>query len=254
MQTLEMRFDEARPVAANERSDAIGSLLPYLKHSGQILSSEFPTIREEQGWRVFVLAPESTSLSSAHHSRYVRQALDRIAALGIEVVISNRGHDPESEDVCSCERSPWLFLFTTFISIEPPLRCGRCFGVLPHYRFATKDGEHYDLNCWQSAYQACGTLEIGSDTGERFANREMSDPHSSLSKHGRDVCAQYSKISGVPVYYYLYRGKGRSLASERRRSCPLCNGQWLLDAPHFLFDMKCDTCRLLSNVGWNVRL
>ena len=253
MHTLEIRFSESRPVDAEERSHAVGSLFGCLRQTGQILNSEFPTIREAKGCRVFVLAPEANSLSSEHHNKYVQQAFNRIAALGIEIEIFDRGHDPESEKICSCERPNWLVLFTTFISIEPPLRCGDCFGVLPLYRLATVDGEHYDLNRWQSAYRACDDLQMGSDTGERFATREMAHPESRLSKRGREVCARYSEIAGVPIYYHLFRGRARSLTSERRRPCPLCKGPWLLEAPHFLFDMKCDSCRLLSNVGWNVR-
>jgi predicted nucleic acid-binding Zn ribbon protein len=41
---------------------------------------------------------------------------------------------------------------------------------------------------------------------------------------------------------------------EQRRRCPLCGGAWRLEKPlHRLFDFKCDMCRLVSNLAWDVR-
>ena len=82
----------------------------------------------------------------------------------------------------------------------------------------------------------------------------MSRLDSALTKSGLENCRLISAITKKPVYYYFYRGNGRKMAVEKKRKCPKCGGDWLLDEPwHGKFDFKCDKCHLLSNIAWDVR-
>jgi predicted nucleic acid-binding Zn ribbon protein len=255
MHTAVMQFTHDREVASDDRDSAIQTLLGVLRMNGQILGSEFPTALTGDGYQAFVSIPEKTSLSRRHANQYVKHALDRIAALGLELRVSVLGHDPESAPVCRCRDRSWSVLFTNYVCIDPPLRCGACFGALPLYRFPPTSNDAFDdVICWESDYRACDRLQMNCAVGERFATAQLSRVSSGLSSRGRAVCARFSELAGYPVYYYLYRGSGRSLRAEKNRVCPSCNSPWLVEPPLCrFFDMKCDSCRLVSNIAWNVR-
>ncbi len=60
----------------------------------------------------------------------MRGVVAEMAALGMACTVSTLGDDPASADVCVCSsasaaRGP-LALFTTFVSLESPLRCLDC--------------------------------------------------------------------------------------------------------------------------------
>ncbi len=199
--------------------------------------------------------PEKSALSKKHANRWVTKAVQELAELGMRLQVLDLGDDPDSSHPCRCQNPPWFALFTNYASTESPLRCGKCFGTIPLYRLsATPDDDYSDVICWQSDYRACDHLQMNCSTGERFATRQMENHESSLSSRGRAICNRLTEAGRVPVFYYLYRATGRSLASERRRPCPSCGSAWLAETPHCdLFDMKCDRCRLLSNIGFDVR-
>ncbi|WP_157778689.1 DUF2310 family Zn-ribbon-containing protein [Massilia violaceinigra] len=48
-------------------------------------------------------------------------------------------------------------------------------------------------------------------------------------------------------------GASRRAAQEARRRCPGCDASWHSPAtPHGMFDFRCDRCRLLSNLAFNL--
>lgn len=162
---------------------------------------------------------------------------------------------PETAPACRCAGPRGFFLFTTFLHIEPPVRCIHCNGIVPLYRLprSTTD-EHSGLLSWKSDYQACDTLQMNGTVGERFGERQMSDPTSELSQSGRAVCEEIQHLTGRPVYYYLNPANARSHSAEERRKCPTCRGAWRLKKSlHGKVDFKCDRCKLLSSIAWNVR-
>jgi predicted nucleic acid-binding Zn ribbon protein len=148
----------------------------------------------------------------------------------------------------------FFILYTNYLSLESPIRCGDCFGIFPLYRIpATKDDEYTDILTWESDYKACDTLQMNCSTGERFGISQLSRCDSSLSKRGIDICICIAVSTGIPAYYYLLKESGRNKRAELNRKCPSCGGEWLLhDSLHKLFDFKCDKCKLLSNIGWSV--
>jgi predicted nucleic acid-binding Zn ribbon protein len=90
-------------------------------------------------------------------------------------------------------------------------------------------------------------------TLERAATREMSRADSSLSKRGRAICDKVTASTGIPTYYYLYRYTATTMKQERARKCPSCAGEWLLEEPEHIFDFRCDRCRLVSSISFDVR-
>jgi len=123
---------------------------------------------------------------------------------------------------------------------------------IPHTYAA--DPSYYDLRQWEAQWKAFDRLQMMCGPGERFATRQISDNRSELTKVGLDLCRRIETSSGVPTYYYLHRGEGRSIKKEMSRTCPSCARPWRLDKPlHHFLDFKCDHCRLVSNIAWSIR-
>lgn len=253
MHVCRARFPVVGTPTRNDVSDAVNRLLSVWRTNGQICGREWGIARRGESYEATVLLPEPDSLDDRHGNKYVRDVLEALARAHLAMPeVEIVGDDVDGAPVCSCETPSWYILYTNYLSLEPPLRCGECFRMVPLYRVPpTYDGEYSNVTSWQSDYQACDTLQMGCRTLERAATREMSDLQSSLSRQGLEICEAITTASAVPTYYYLYRYGGRSLQQERRRRCPSCGGDWLLgERWHGLFDFRCDRCRLLSNISW----
>lgn len=111
----------------------------------------------------------------------------------------------------------------------------------------------YRLVKWQESYGACDQIQMNELVEiEQAAVSQMSEPNSMLMTEANDIGELITQKTAVPVYRYLYRVGGDSLESEQNRSCPSCGGDWQLPSPlHNLFDFKCDTCLLVSNLSWD---
>lgn len=235
--------------------DTIYSLLGALRMNGQILGREYPIGQRGRTYRCFVLIPESSSLDEGLANKYVKEVLRKLVEAGLEFSYEIIGEEPESAPVCKCHAPGSYILFTHYVSLESPLRCGDCFGTVPLYKIpSTYDDEYYDIITWTSDYQACDRLQMNCSTGERFGTQQISRFDSSLSKRGIEICKKISKVTGIKTYYYLYRNTSLGRNAELRRKCPSCGGDWLMDNPfHDKFDFRCNKCRLLSNISWSVR-
>jgi len=129
------------------------------------------------------------------------------------------GDEPESARVCSCNETEAYVLFTTYISLESPLRCLACFGVIPLYRIPkTADGEYHDIVSWKSDYQSCDSLQMNCKVGERWATNQLSKVDSQLTVLGLSICRTIERISGKRVYYYLYKYNGKSRRSKSKEN------------------------------------
>lgn len=233
-------------------SHALHSLLGALRMNGQLLGKEYRISSADACYRVTVLLPDEDALESCHSNRYVQSAADGLHAVGLSGPnITKVGKDIETSGPCRCGKTTSHILYTNYLVIDSPLRCGNCFHPIPLYKMPpTHHDDYYDIICWQADYQACDTLQMNSKTLERAATSELSRVDSSLSRRGIDICSRISANTGIPTYYYLYRYEGLSSKKEHQRKCPSCGESWLLDEPwHELFDFKCERCRLLSNIA-----
>jgi len=255
MKVVKVNFETKRGADFDAVWLTINSLLGAWRMNGQVVSREFPTCRTKRGIEVYLNVPESTSLAKRYNSDYANKNLGELRKYGANPEIRLIGDEPESASVCSCNETEAYVLFTTYISLESPIRCLACFGVVPLYTIPkTADGEYHDIICWMSDYQSCDSLQMNSSVGERWATNQLSKVDSRLTVLGLSICRAIERVTEKPVYYYLYKYNGKSRKMEGQRKCPNCKGEWSLDEPLYgIFDFKCDKCQLVSNVAWDVR-
>lgn len=241
--------------ALGDISDLANGYLAALRMNGQICGREWPLFVEKHHCVAVVSTPEQCSLNERYNNAYITKRLSEAQKAGIAIKSHTLGEDIDGASCCACGQPSGYILFTTFIARESPIRCLDCFGPVPLYRFPLMpSGDFYEVICWQSDYQACDNLQMNCQVLEKSTTRQLSDFHSQLTDRGRSICRTLEDSSGKPFYYYLYRGHGRSLSSERKRVCPSCGGLWYFeDELHSRFHFKCDRCRLLSNVAWNIQ-
>lgn len=255
MIVAEVSFPFTKTLEIDVVSDLVNRLLAVWRMNGQVCNREWPIALSENVAVATVLIPEPGSLEKGISNNYVKKAISELLDQGgylPEVKI--KGEDIDGDEICSCTTVNSYILYTTYISLESPLRCGNCFRPIPLYKIPPTDGEEfYNLICWQSDYSSCDALQMNCGTLERAATREMSRQDSSLSKQGLEICQAITTATTIPTYYYLYRNGGRSKKQELQRKCPSCGGEWLLNEQFHFFDFKCDKCRLLSNIAWNVK-
>ena len=256
MYTAQVTFHTPTELDVEEAANLIWSLLGAWLQNGQLYENKAPLVTADQRFVAQVTLPARDALDSLHANQYVNDDMEKLHTAGFppfELTII--GEDVEDTGPCACATRQAYVLFTTFLHIQSPLRCGDCFHPVPLYHIPPTDNSgYYNVLRWEADYQACDTLQIGCDTLERAALREMFQVDSSLSKRGRAICDTITESTGIPTYYYLRRWSARSHTQELARKCPACGGEWLLDEPwHQLFDYRCDRCRLVSNIAVDVR-
>lgn len=256
MYTAEIKFKRLARSRQQDHESAIRSYLIALERNGQIVDRDLAIVTVRGGYKAIVGLPEDISLRASRSSGHVRKELRGLHECGLTIQkVSLVGQDMDSDAVCECRKPDSLILETSFMSVEVPLRCGKCFGRVPLYRLphTGKHGDYEDVRHWVWHYRALDTLWMFSGTGEHFAYLQLSRHDSDLSKLGRGICRRIEKNAGIPTYYYLYRWYARGPASERRRTCPSCGRKWLQEQPWMeRYEFRCDRCRLVSIIGLGV--
>ena len=236
--------------------DPIYSLLAAWYQRGQILRGETVLARRKTSISVFVNLPDSDALNNNHNNVYVQNAYERLQKAGLrKPQVQLLSDKPTEGDACRCANRRAFILTTTYLWAESPLRCSNCFRPIPLYQLPPTydNSDYYDVLQWQADYQACDRLQMGCATGERFGLREMEKLDSSLSKRGIEIGNRITALTKKPVYYYLFRYRGKSREKETQRKCPSCAGEWLLKKRwHTIFDFRCDKCTLLSNLAMSL--
>jgi len=223
--------------------------------NGQIIGKEFPVGYTEHTYYTYPLLPDIGSVDLNYSNENVKNALDKLTENNVKLDMSIRGEEPYRAPVCKCNSPASYILYTNYVLLESPVRCGDCYGTIPLYKLPLGiSGEYGDIITWESDYKACDTVQMNCSTGERFATNQMSKLGSSLAKRGLEICNSYYKLTKKPMYYYLYHPSGRGKKSEMKGKCPSCNGEWLLKERLYGFvDFRCDKCNLLSNIAWSAR-
>jgi predicted nucleic acid-binding Zn ribbon protein len=255
MHTIRVNFGATKKKKSEHISELVNYLLGAWRMNGQILGNQFLIAQTKTGLEVYVDAPDADSLSEEFNNKYVNKRLAGISEQDIIAKITVLGKEPESASLCECKQIKSYILFTTYISLESPLKCTDCFGIVPLYKIPkTADEEYHNIISWQSNYQSCDSLQINCEVGEKFGTNQLSKYDSQLTKQGLKVCQSIEKATGRKVYYYLYKYSAKSYKSELSRKCPSCKSDWHLKEPlHNIFDFKCEKCNLLSNIACDVR-
>ena len=254
MYVIEVIFQIIQKQNRKEQADLIYSLCGSWRMNGQMLNRHFPLVENSNNFIVYVNTPESDSLSSKYNNTYVSKEHKKLVQVGLKYpTIIIKGKEPQALKICDCDNKSYI-LYTNYLTLEAPLRCGDCFGIVPLYKIPkTYDDEYYNVISWQSDYQACDSLQMNCKVGDRWATNQLSKPDSALSRQGLDVCKKIESITGKKVYYYLYRDRGKSLKEEKKRKCPSCDAIWYeKEQRHNLFDFVCERCHLLSNIAWDL--
>lgn len=241
---------------ADKQQNAVNLLLGSWRGNGQILGEQFLIAKRKGSYTIIVNVPEKDSLSLKFDNKYTAEYRKTLCTTGLSKPITKiLGKEPESAKICQCRTPKYYILYTNYLSLETPLRCGDCFGVVPLYRIPkTYDDEYHDIIIWQSDYQACDSLQMNCIVGEKFGLNQMFNINSMLTKSGMEVCSSIRKVTKKKTYYYLCHGIGKSYNKEISRRCPSCNGKWHQKEPiHNIFDFMCKKCGLLSNIAWNIQ-
>lgn len=257
MYVAQVRVEIAKIKRLRTQNDTIQWLLGCWRSSGQVLGREFIVLKEDDSWKATVGVPARDALRPRHNCEYAQRVISEefpkagLAPASTQII----GSDPPGWAPCTCKTPSSYALFTDLLSMESPLQCLDCGKKVPLYRVPWPNSDQCQhVIWWQSNYQACDTLNMDCGFSERFGERQMSDWNSELTKKGRKICTEIEKLTGKPVFYYLYRHHGKSWQIENERCCPSCGGAWKLpELLHQLYDFKCDRCCLLSNVALSIR-
>lgn len=240
---------------SDEQLDEISyGLLGSLYQNGLVVGRDYPIAKSGKMLRTFVTILEPDSLDLKYANQYVKREIQKAIEIGVsspQIQLIGKSLGLSEGTSCKCQPNSYI-LCTDFLAHGSPLRCGECFANIPLYHLPkTGSSDDYsNILAWMRDYRSCDTLQMNCTTGERFAIRQMSDPNSSLSIQGREICDRLTALTTKPTYYNLYRYKRRSiLTTERQRRCPSCNGEWLLNEPWHRYDFKCELCRLVSNIA-----
>jgi len=257
MLLYQLTFTSTDAHAANDDtvSHHLNDLLAALRMNGQIAGREWGLAKSNNSYITTILVPAEDAFHPAFDNHYVRQAKDALGRIGLsEPILHCLGTDIDGLPVCACTPPPSYILYTNYLTLESPIRCGGCFNPIPLYHLPKlHDDSYYPLIRWQSDHQACDLLFMNSTVLERATHHEMSNLHSRLGQDGRASSQKIAQLSGVPTYYYLNKHHGKSRRLEELRMCPSCGNPWLLESAWHLFDFRCEQCYLVSNIAWSVR-
>lgn len=230
----------------------ISQVLNQWLYNGQVIGREMPITFHQNEFRVRVCTPEQDSLLARNNSDEVNQALLQAVEYGINFTgFEIMGRDYQGEETSNNKQPKFQILYTTYLDTCSPLYDGEQFAPIPLYRLKDQELSEALLN-WQQNWQACDLLQMKGVILEENALRQISDNKSELAIEGLALCKQLEEKTQIPTFYYLYR-LGADEVEERDRKCPACNRDWRLSSPlHDIFYFKCERCRLISNLSWEL--
>ncbi|QIM63086.1 hypothetical protein A1D29_07220 [Pasteurellaceae bacterium Orientalotternb1] len=234
----------------------INQVLNQWRINGQVIGREMGVTHHQQEthseFQVRVALPEQDSLLPKWNNEWVNEALSQAEQAGISFeFFTLLGRDYNAEDTSS-QPADFHLLYTTHLDSCSPLYNGNDFCPVPLYQLGIEPELSEALIHWQENWQACDQLQMNGGALEQQALAEISDVESLLSQQGRELARTVEKSTKIPTFYYLYR-LGTDTEWENNRKCPSCHSDWKLSEPlHDIFYFKCDRCRLISNLSWEV--
>ncbi|WP_158589075.1 Zn-ribbon-containing protein [Alginatibacterium sediminis] len=260
MYSIELNFECYQDTTVSKADKAISDYIEALRDCGLVIGREFPSHMVESAFITRAMSPRADSVTRKNYSKLCLKAVDDLHAAGVlEPKVAVKGIDLHADhsDPCYEEGQPsWQIVYTNYLSSCTPLRCGDHFMPIPLQFFEQTLGarDFKPLLQWQQNWMALDELQMLGTALVEPARRQISEFDSELSKQGRSLAQQIENLSGVPTYYYIYRGGGQSLATEQERLCPSCGGQWrLAHELHDVIDFKCDNCKLVSSYSWDFK-
>lgn len=234
----------------------IDQVINQWRINGQIIGREIGVTHHQtqtySSFQVRVAIPEQESLLPNWNSKSVAEALVQAEEAGVyfeyfEVV----GRDYNAEQTSETPANFYI-LYTTYLDTCSPIYNGDHFFPVPLYRVIQNSELNEQIIQWQENWQACDQLQMNGNILEQSALSQISAVDSELSQQGRKIAQAIELANQTPTYYYLYR-LGKDPEIEYDRKCPSCNQAWKLAEQFAIFQFKCDQCRLVSNLSWEIQ-
>jgi len=254
MWVAELEFRLIADTDLQQADAAIRHYLECLIFRGQILGREFPTYQTDASFVSRVVLPDPEALRLPHHSDKGRLALQQLASAGLGYPqLRLLGQDLMSNHSDPCELPEAFFLFCSFSAMNSVLYCAEHFAPVPLYRLRQHGDDFEALIRWQLQYQALDEIQMQQQRVlPRQAELALQQFGSRLNQTGYQMARELSQQLRRPVYYYLYSGSSHNCELEYSKCCPACKGPWRLAEPwHQLFDFRCETCQLVSNIAFD---
>lgn len=210
-------------------------LIGELYKNGQILNREDNLYYKNNSFIYYCITPEVNSLNKIYYNNYIKEIIKN----NNEFSYTHLGSVIDSKEYCTCKIEDIVnfTLNTSFISIDSPLKCGKCKKPIALYKIPNWNKPNFeDILNWQQDYQACEKIYINSALDEEYFLRQISDIDSDLSKIGKNLCAYLKSIINKPIYYSLYL-KDVNKSSE---TCPYCGSGWNKHKKY-----QCDNCEIV---------
>lgn len=252
MYVFQLTFNCLEDIDINTAQQALSELLDSYRYNGQIIGREFPIALSNGVFTVSLVCPDKDAFAEKYNSEMINLQLTQVTRLGLSFPeIELKGLESQSDFVDLCEQPKGYVLYTTFVQSCSPVRCTEHFSPVPLYKLPEE--VRYRLVKWQESYGACDQIQMNElSEVEQVLVSQLSQSDSMLMTEAKEIGDLITLQTGVPVYRYLYRVGGDSLEAEQSRACPNCGGDWQLPSPlHGLFDFKCESCLLVSNVSWD---
>lgn len=235
-----------------EVDDLVTTYLANLRKTGQICG-DFLHAFCSGTVVAYVKLARPDALSQCYHSRYGLKDLARLINIFGAEPTWQILEDNVPTSFPDVQASSSLFLFTTAFDGNSPVCCGDTGERLPAYLIPIDDDEREHLFFWSREYNHLDNIWLRSGELEIPAYQQLASPASGLAQDGRQLAKKVEAALGIPTYYFLMRYYGRS-EGETQRTCPGCNGQWLIEdnlhsKPFWKFPFRCEKCRLVSQVA-----
>ena len=254
MYLAELTFKIIADTNFDQAEMAIRNYIEALIFNGQVLGREFPTAWQQHSFASRVVLPAENALQQRYHSSKGNNAQQQLAAAGLAYPqVKILGMDLMSQHSDPCQQAEFYILYSRFSDTCSPLRCGADLAPVPLYQMGSPTADHEQLIRWQLQYQALDEIQMQhTRVLYKTAERSMQQLNSALNRQGRRLAAQLARHNNIKLYYALYSGSSNNCRLDAQKNCPGCGGNWRLAEPLLqLFDFKCDSCYLLSNIAWD---
>lgn len=250
MFTFDIVLDCSKTGYEPEIMEHLENLICCLYDARQILNEEDCSfVYASNTIKVSVTCPELAALNPKNCTVYGRNWIERIEQLlQTPVQFTPTGNNPSFTPYLG-EVKPSFYVL--YFSGYSPLVNGDSHEQIPLYKipFTYHDDACYnDITFWNNNYNRIYGLWFNGAVGEQFAQQQMQDPNSALSKQGRTVCQRIEEVTGVPTYYFLFNYRKRSYQQELNWKCPLTGKDWLIEEAKRsdFIAFRCADSRLVS--------
>jgi len=239
-------------VGSEEFFEFADNYFQSLYGSKQIINEEWHYEPIDDGLSINLFCPEEDSYKERNSTIYANQWKKRIEEeLHCIFKFNYIGLAPEFGETNIPEKRNFLILKAVPFS---PLIEGKSLDQIPLYKipFTYYDGECYnDINSWQNNYERIYGLWYNGAVGERWAQNQLQNHDSELSKQGIDCSKRIEEVTQIPTYYFLFNYRAWGQKKDKKRKCPSCGNDWLLEGStsNDFYAFKCDDCRLISELS-----